>query len=237
METLAADWQPAGQRLPPDQKLPAAPPLTVYRMALTDFAPHETALRELLTPAERARAARLARLHDQSRFLVGRGCLRYLLGQRLEQAPTTIPLQLGRFGKPQLPRPAGVHFNVAHSGDWVLVAVGEREVGVDLEQQQPDFDFASVVAHCFSAAEQQGIYQSAEPREAFYSLWTRLEARAKAMGGGLSDDPTATLTGGYIRPWAVHSFEVAPGYPGAVAYPADWKPAVLFRTFEASLIS
>ena len=105
--------------------------------------------------------------------------------------------------------------------------MGAREVGIDVEKRKPDFPFADVAAHRFSAVEQRCLVQSADPRAAFYTLWTRQEARAKATGRGLGDAAGAEEAG-----WTTLGFEVAPGDPGAVAYPADWQPAVRFFTLE-----
>ncbi len=212
--------------------------LVVYRLAVADFAGREPALTTLLTPAEQQQAARYARPADQLRFRVGRGGLRYLLGQRLGQPPATIALRAGRFGKPQLAEPAGVHFNVAHSGDWVVVALAAREIGIDLEQIVPDFDFADVAAQRFNSPERRLLALSHEPQLAFYHLWTQLEARAKASGLGLGDEELRPAAIGYpAAQWTVQNFSLIPGHPGALAYPADWQPVIQFRSLDARLFS
>jgi len=209
----------------------------VYRLAVADFAGREAALNLLLTDAEQQHAQRYARPADQLRFRVGRGCLRYLLGQRLGLPPATVALQTGRFGKPQLVVPAGVHFNVAHSGDWVVVALAAREIGIDLEQLVPDFDFAEVAAQRFSPTEQHQLAQSPEPRLAFYHIWTRLEAQAKASGLGLGGEALRPTASGPPAQWTVQNFGLLPGHPGALAYPADWQPVIQFRSLDPRLIS
>ncbi|MGI4739589.1 MAG: 4'-phosphopantetheinyl transferase family protein [Janthinobacterium lividum] len=211
--------------------------LVVYRLAVADFAGREAALQLLLTDAELQHAQRYARPADQLRFRVGRGCLRYLLGQRLGRLPAAIELRTGRFGKPQLAEPAGVHFNVAHSGDWVVVALAAREIGIDLEQMVPDFDFAEVAAQRFSPAEQLQLTLSPEPQLAFYHIWTQLEARAKASGLGLGDEALRPASSGPPAQWTVQNFGLLPGHPGAVAYPADWQPVIQFRSLDPRLIA
>ena len=209
----------------------------VYRIAVADFAGYEAALTALLTPAEQQQAARYARPADQQRFRVGRGCLRYLLGQRLGQEPATIALQAGSHGKPLLAAAAGLHFNVAHSGNWVVLALAAREIGIDMEQMVPDFDFAAVAAHCLTKAEQRLLALSNEPEVAFYHLWTQLEARAKASGRGLGDEALRLAASGYPpAQWTVQNFNLIPGHPGALAYPADWQPVIQFRSLDPRLI-
>ncbi|AMR28562.1 hypothetical protein A0257_16650 [Hymenobacter psoromatis] len=211
--------------------------LVVYRLAVADFAEREDTLNALLTPAEQLHAARYVRPADQLRFRVGRACLRYLLGQRLGQPPATIALQTGSYGKPRLAEPAGVHFNVAHSGNWVVVALAAREIGIDLEQLIPDFDFADVAAQRFSDPERRLLALSREPQLAFYHIWTQLEARAKASGLGLGDEDLRPAANGYpAAQWTVQNFGLIPGHPGALAYPADWQPVIQFRSLDARLM-
>ena len=232
---------PTSIPLPSPQADYQAPQLTntlvVYRIAVADFAGREAALTALLTPAEQQQAARYARPADQQRFRVGRGCLRYLLGQRLGQPPATIALRTGRHGKPQLAEAAGVHFNVAHSGDWVVVALAAREIGIDMEQMMPDFDFTDVAVQRFSATEQRLLGLSPEPQVAFYHLWTQLEARGKATGFGLGAEEAQPAANGYpVAQWTVQNFGLVPGYSGALAYPADWQPVIQFRSLDPQLV-
>jgi 4'-phosphopantetheinyl transferase len=211
--------------------------LTVYRIAVADFIEREATLATLLTPSEQQHAAHYLRPADQLRFRVGRACLRYLLGQRLGQPPATIALRVGSYGKPQLAEPVGVHFNVAHSGDWVVVALAAREIGIDLEQLVPDFDFADVAAQRFSDPERRLLALSHEPQITFYHIWTQLEARAKASGLGLGDEELRPAAGGYpAAQWTVQNFGLIPDHPGALAYPADWQPVIQFRSLDARLI-
>lgn len=53
--------------------------------------------------------------------------------------PVIVP---DRFGKPQVASPRGLHFNVAHAGGWVVCAVSERAVGVDVERIEAPLDLA-----------------------------------------------------------------------------------------------
>ena len=228
MALLAATGRPIRQRPAPFSP-PAAEALTVHCVAIGSFAGLTNHLNGLLLSAEQHRAARYARPADQLRFQVGRASLRCLLGQQLGLPPAAVPLRLSPLGKPELAEPAHLHFNVAHSGEWVLIALAARLVGVDVEEQNPTLDFADVAAYRFGAAEQQHLAQSTQRIATFYQLWTQLEARTKAAGLGLSAeaDPAG---------WTVRSFSVAPGYPAALAYPADWQPVIQFRHLGAELL-
>lgn len=206
--------------------------LTVYRAAVSDFAEANSALLAVVTAEEQARAGRYLRPADRARFLMGRACLRVLLGRLLQCPPAAVPLVFNAFGKPELAPPSGIQFNVAHSGAWVLVALGAQPVGIDVEKVAPDFDYRTVAAHSFSPAEQAAIHQAADPRAAFYAHWVQQEAQAKADGHGLLNDFASKQTG----EWTVHRFDLAPGYAAALAHSAGWRPTLEFRTWDVSSI-
>ncbi len=219
------DWTAA---LPP-------PPLTalmVYRLALADFTPLPAALAAALTPGEQARAARYHRPADAQRFRVGRGALRHLLGQQLSMHPADVPLGTGPHGKPALPPGTGLHVNVSHAGNWILLALATQPVGIDVEEIVPGFVFREVAAATFSPAEQQLLAAAPDAVAAFLALWTRYEAQAKATGQGLG--PGSSSSAAEAAAWAVRSFEPAPGYVAALAHAADWQVQVCFSSLQAS---
>lgn len=219
---LPADWQPLGQCRPPSSEL------VVYRVAWADWLPRPADWLAWVPAAEQARAARYAQPADQARFLVARAALRGLLGQHLDLPPAAVPLALTAFGKPHLPVPRGLHFNLSHSGAWVVLVLAPCEVGIDAEEVRPDFTYDDVARSQFGPGGQRHLQQSADPRGTFYYLWTRREALAKATGHGLGEAPAADEA---TRPgWQLRSFEVAAGYPAALAYPAAWQPAPRFIT-------
>lgn len=85
----------------------------------------------------------------------------------------------GRHGKPTIPA-SGVHFNLAHDGDAVAVAVGSEEVGVDL----------TAAEHFRPAVREVLALLSGLPANEFASLdrtslrerWATAEAVIKANG-------------------------------------------------------
>lgn len=93
---------------------------------------------------------------------------------------TTINPAISVTGKPTL---AGVEFNLSHTGDVVLLAMGDQPVGVDVESVQ-NFD-AMMLELCFTGKERQYISCSREPDRTATLLWCQKEAAAKATGVGL----------------------------------------------------
>lgn len=103
-------------------------------------------------------------------------------------------------GKPCLADRNDVYFNVSHSGNYVVCAVSDREVGVDVEVGSAIRP--AVMRRCFHPIEQVWI---GEDSERFIRLWTMKEAYMKRIGSGLSLPPidihlSIPPTNGYDAP-------------------------------------
>jgi 4'-phosphopantetheinyl transferase len=148
-------------------------------------------LLRLLSTDEQARAERL-RIAEKARdFILGRARLRQVLARYVNRAPADIAFTYGPQGKPALTADCGgaLHFNLAHSGGWMLLAVANAgPVGVDLERIDPALDFAPLARRFFSSAERDVLDKAPNSRQrrTFYRLWTRKEASLKTRGGGFS---------------------------------------------------
>jgi 4'-phosphopantetheinyl transferase len=145
-------------------------------------------LRPLLAPDEQRRADRFRFERDRSRFIVGRGLLRVLLGRYLGLEPEQLRFQYGAFEKPRLAHD-GPWFNVSHSGTIALYAVSTAgELGIDVELDDADFAQERIAERFFSSTEVdvlRSLPEALQPR-AFLNCWTRKEAFIKARGDGLS---------------------------------------------------
>lgn len=146
------------------------------------------ALSELLSDAERGRVdtIRVARVRRQ--FIHVRGALRLLLDSYLGPSVAHMDFAYGGYGKPALMADNGWYFNVAHSGDYaVLVIANGNEVGVDIERCRAVSDLEAMASMVLSPAEKLAwrALPADERHSAFFRLWTRKEAVAKAVGQGL----------------------------------------------------
>ena len=167
-------------------------------------------LEQRLAPDECDRADRFVRAEDRSRFIVGRGVLRTILGGYLGRDPDQLHFRYSPSGKPVLSAESGSHsirFNVSHTRDIALYAVTiGREIGVDLERIRADFGTEEIAARFFSAREVAALCALTPPYrlEAFFTCWTRKEAYLKARGEGLS------------LPLDRFTVSLAPGHPAAL---------------------
>ncbi len=149
----------------------------------------KTAARLWSTASEsrRQRAERCARQEDALRTLASEALLRHALRQcGLDDALTPL---IAERGKPYV-QAAHFHYNISHGGDYVVIAYGEREVGVDVEPIKTRSQAWAVARKHFTPDEQQRLFAhsigSAEFDAAFTLLWTRKESYVKYTGQGLA---------------------------------------------------
>jgi 4'-phosphopantetheinyl transferase len=225
-----------------DVGVPAEGEVHVWRVALDPGDEAVAELRGLLAADEVARAERFHFEKHRRRYTVGRGALRWLLGGYLGTAPEAVRFAYGEREKPHLAEQrAGppLQFNLSNSSELALVAVTVGpEVGVDLEAVRPMEDALAISERFFSAAEREALrgYPPSERDQAFFRCWTRKEAYLKAIGDGIALgldrfdvalDPGAgarflALEGDPTRAaaWSLTHIDPAPGYLGALAFPA-----------------
>ncbi len=176
---------------------------------------------EGLPVAERERAATMRRGVVRRRWVAARWALRGVLARYLEAEPETIELRAGERGKPTLAAPgASLRFNLSHSGEIALVAIGhEREVGVDVERIEARRNLLALARRALPAEEAARI--EALPAEsrlaAFHAAWTRREAVAKCLGTGLHV-PLPDV------PVAIAELDLEPGYAAALAVAGEIVP-------------
>ena len=146
-----------------------------------------------LSPTERDRAQRLVQ-SARHQFIVSRAGLRYLLAAYLGCTPTAVQFDYGAYGRPQLSHTwAGLQFNLAHSGSWVIYGVGHCQwLGVDVEQLTPRQRLEALIQRCLTPVEQATLpHVQTERLERFIQYWTVKEAHLKAVGLGLNYPMTA----------------------------------------------
>jgi len=143
----------------------------------------EQALNELpLWRREKALSYRF----DRDRYVCAKAYL--LLKELLEKhygISGDVEFEYGPYGKPFLKADHRIHFNISHCPKAVLCAVGDADLGVDVEEVQFDEDVARKV---FSESELESIRSAKSTAIRFTELWTMKEAFLKLQGIGLVDD-------------------------------------------------
>lgn len=202
-----------------------------------------------LPPEEQGKADRFRRSEDRRRHILGRAGLRRLLGRALGQESSAIRLIIQPSGKPTL-EGGGPEFNLSHSGNVVLIALGSGPaLGVDVEQSRPMSDFRAVAQRFFHAQEIADLRRLPEAAalDAFFRCWTRKEAVSKAVGLGLGlpldryrvaclphEPPRLLEFSGEEPPatWSIIDLGPADAHAGALAIPAN-PVTVVRRSLDA----
>lgn len=178
-------------RSPSVGPLSPGPDVHLWRASLRQPATRVAELRRTLSPDERARQARLRLGRDRRRWAVGRGFLRHVLARYAQTSPDQVTFQYGKSGKPHLQSAlegGTIHFNASHSGDLLLIAVsGAGPIGVDVEEVRPMANVEAMARRWLTRKEWAEIRAAPVPERSrlFLAAWTRMEARAKALGLGL----------------------------------------------------
>ncbi|HTE24872.1 4'-phosphopantetheinyl transferase family protein [Flavitalea sp.] len=243
MEMVCVDCRFIPGLLWEDEEDPGLSTVQIYRIFINDHMSNLKQYKKLLSADEISRAKRYHHLNDHDRFIISRAVLRMLLARKLLVQPSEIVFNKGINKKPFVGEPsnASIEFNVAHSGEYILIAISDSPIGTDVEYMDPGFHYSEVMKFAFNENEMASIANSASPLTTFYLLWSRKESLLKATGKGISDDLSVTvcLDGtnqvnasaiGSKFNWRINSFMVGPGYIGNIAYCSD-KP-IYFSTVK-----
>ena len=84
-------------------------------------------------------------------------------------------------GKPYIEGYENFRFNLSHSGEFVMIAVSDSDVGVDVERIREREKL--VEKRCFTDDEREYIKDN---NERFFEIWTMKEAYLKCIGTGIS---------------------------------------------------
>lgn len=186
----------------------------VSLLSTEEFAHLQPELMKCVPSLTRERIALFARSNDAQRSLLGEIMARQLLSKATGQPLPDLPFATGVKGKPAPDGFQGIHFNISHSGNWVVVSLSKAVVGVDVEKMRKVPE--GVARRFFSAAENQRIEQASDEKEKaeiFFTYWTLKESFLKAIGTGL----TKKLSSFTINETSIGSFTLA-GDPEAEGF-------------------
>lgn len=140
----------------------------------------------LLDVEKRNRINRFKYIEDKQRTIVGDLLVKSILMEKLSIPYNKITLCSSKFGKLYLEGFSKVYFNISHSGKWVVCAIDDDEVGIDIEEIKP-IDI-SIGCIAFSKEELTLLSEQSDKNKLvfFYDLWTLKESYIKSVGIGLN---------------------------------------------------
>lgn len=132
------------------------------------------------------KAKRYVNRDDAIRCLAGGALLQHIAGPGCFDEDYTLQ------GKPFIEGREDLHFNLSHSGKYVVIAFGDSEVGVDVEKIPEDPDKLKIARRYFTRDEQDYVFSSEDDALLrFTEIWTKKESFLKYLGTGLGTDLTS----------------------------------------------
>lgn len=131
-----------------------------------------------------SRLRRFAKIDDTYRSLIGDLLVRFVFQKRYGLIGGDLKIGTNDYGKPFLPEYPSFHYNISHSGEYVVCVVHDDAVGVDIEYIGP-FDL-HLAKELFTQDEYQEVLANEDSLAVFYDIWTLKESYIKAVGQGLS---------------------------------------------------
>lgn len=157
----------------------------VYTVNVSNITQQEyEILYSVASPDRRLRADRCRRRENAVCYLAAEALLRYAVKSSLGLSRFTI--ETNPCGKPSLMGCPDFHFNLSHSGHWVVLACGSTEVGIDVEKIRIDEKNAKIACRFFTQEEQRFVFEKEESyNRRFLEIWTAKESYLKYLGTGM----------------------------------------------------
>ena len=124
---------------------------------------------------------------DKVRTLIGEMLIRTVIFQELSIRNKHIIFEKNQYGKPYLKGYSNFQFNISHSGDFVVCAIDDKSVGIDIEKIK-HIEYEEIAKSFFTVNEFDYIVKKDLDVELnkFYEIWTLKESYIKCCGEGLS---------------------------------------------------
>lgn len=167
--------------------------VVVYKVDVSEDDSREALAIRMLDEEESERSQRFIFPGPKRRFALCRAALRSILCLRIGCWNNDLKFGTTDHDKPYAfvgNDPIEFGFNVSHSGDYGLIAIGETPaLGVDVEfrRHHPNLDLlVSTVLSPDEKAQIASVNDLGEKNNLFFDFWTVKEAVLKAVGVGMS---------------------------------------------------
>jgi 4'-phosphopantetheinyl transferase len=163
--------------------------IEIYATKINDVI-EESKYKKLLSYLSEERIKKINRLvsfNDKYRSLLGEILVRQIIVNKFSILNSDIEIVTNNYGKPYLYTINNFEFNISHSGDWVVCAIDESPIGIDIEKIQ-SINYLDIAQRFFTKNEFRLLNSKNryEKLRYFFELWTLKESYIKAVGKGLS---------------------------------------------------
>ncbi|MBQ4119236.1 MAG: 4'-phosphopantetheinyl transferase superfamily protein [Clostridia bacterium] len=109
------------------------------------------------------------------------GFVKQLAAEKNNIEKSELILSKGNHGKPYFENLPDFHFNISHSGNFQVIAISNRPIGIDVERLK---SVNPNVAKRF-CKDEYGYITECDSDYRFIEIWTKKEAYLKYLGEGL----------------------------------------------------
>lgn len=149
---------------------------------LTDF--QYKAFLSKISVKKQNQVKRYRYIKDSLRCLLGDILIRKIAINKFNVVNEEIVFDQNQYGKPYIKNFYDFHYNISHSGEWIVCAIDSKKIGVDIQVIEP-IDY-TIFKKFFSSIEFKNILSKRETERInyFYDLWTLKESYIKMVGKG-----------------------------------------------------
>ncbi|MFT5702808.1 MAG: 4'-phosphopantetheinyl transferase [Rickettsiales bacterium] len=145
---------------------------------------------KFLSAPEKARLGKITNIKAKRNFICGRVLIKTTLAKMLSCEAGDVVLKATANGRLEIYSPkSDLHFNISHSNNFIALAVSNKAVGIDIEQNK-DRNFLDIAEYFFSNNEFESVKKldsNEERKRLFYYYWTIKESFVKCAGANLFD--------------------------------------------------
>ena len=81
---------------------------------------------------------------------------------------------------------SNIYLNLSHSGKYVVAAISDHLIGVDVEENRREIKYKELIDYVFNEEEKKEFRHAINRRIFFYQIWTLKESFVKNLGQGLN---------------------------------------------------
>ncbi|WP_434304888.1 4'-phosphopantetheinyl transferase family protein [Clostridium botulinum] len=162
--------------------------MEIYAVKISDI--NEEKLNELcllIDSEKKYKVEKFVNKRDKIRTLIGEILIRTIIVEKIKIGNKHIKFNKNQYGKPYLKEYSNFNFNISHSGEYVLCAVDNKSIGIDVEEVK-HIECEEIAKNFFTIKEFDYIANQdlKFQLDRFYEIWTLKESYIKCCGQGLS---------------------------------------------------
>ncbi len=141
----------------------------------------------LLDSEKKCKIEKIKNINDKVRTLIGDILIRTIIAKEFNISNKKLKIEKNQYGKPYLKEYQEFNFNISHSGDFVVCAIDNKPIGIDIEEIK-HIEFEQIAKRFFTLSEFDYINNniSNSRLSKFYEIWTLKESYIKCCGKGLA---------------------------------------------------